>query len=526
MSKGVVTSRDGASGADDADPRAARPTPPASDAAAKAGRGTIFITLAKLWFMVTGAAIVFVLPRRLTTVEYGLYGVTIAIVSVLNDVVVKGTTQTVSKFVSQTPELAPAIKRKAFQLQALVGCGAAAAFALLAPWIAERQKDATLTPYLRLAALITASYAFYSVFVGVLNGRKDFFRQAALDAFYATVKAALIVGFVFAGLGVAGAISGFAAAAFVVLAVSLVVVGGRGRAADSPVGMGELLRFQLGLVAFLTLNNLLMRADLLLIKPLIAGGADEASAAAGVYNGVLQFAYITFQIILSITFVVFPLVSEATFKADLDTARGYIRQTVRAAVMISALPAVLFSANAAEVLRLVFPEEYTAGAPALRVVAFGMLSFAVITVLTTVISSGGRPWVSVGMVAATLAIDVALNFALIPRAGLAGAALATTAAMTAGAAMCAVYVHSRYGAVVRGLTLARVAAAAAAVYALSLVAPSGEWLASLGAGSLTVKAAVAVECAALGVVYVALLFALREVGGEEIRLAKRIAGFK
>lgn len=498
----------------------------AAQTSVKAGRGTIYITLAKLWFMATGAAIVFVLPRRLSTVEYGLYGVTIALVSVLNDIVVKGTTQTVSKFVSQTPELAPAIERKALQLQALVGCGAAAAFALLAPWIAAQQKDDSLAPYLRLAALITASYAFYSVFIGVLNGRKDFFRQAALDAFYATVKAALIVGFVFAGLGVGGAIGGFAAAAFVVLAVSLVVVGPGGGAAGSPVGFGSLLRFQLGLVTFLTLNNLLMRADLLLVKPLYGGTPDEASAAAGVYNGVLQFAYISFQIILSITFVVFPLVSEATFKADLETARGYIRQTVRAAVMISALPAVLFSANAAEVLRLVFPEAYAAGAPALRVVAFGMLSFAVITVLTTVISSGGRPWVSVAMVGATLAIDVALNLALIPRMGLAGAATATTTAMTAGAVMCGVFVYRRYGAVVRGLTLARVAAAAAGVYALSLLAPSGEWLASLGATPLMVKAAVAVEFAALGLIYLALLFAVREIGSDEVRLAKRIAGLK
>jgi peptidoglycan biosynthesis protein MviN/MurJ (putative lipid II flippase) len=159
-------------------------------------------------------------------------------------------------------------------------------------------------------------------------------------------------------------------------------------------------------------------------------------------------------------------------------------------------------------------------------VAFGMLSFAVITVLTTVISSGGRPWVSVVLVAATLAVDVALNLFLIPRLGLAGAALATTVAMTLGAAACAVWVRSRYGAVVRGLTLLRIAAAAGAVYALSALVHSGEWAAALGAGALAAKLAVVAEFAMFGVVYLALLFALREVGGEEIRLARRIAGIK
>ncbi|MBK6312975.1 MAG: oligosaccharide flippase family protein [Blastocatellia bacterium] len=163
------------------------------DVAAKAGRGTIYITASKLWFMVTGAALMFVLPRLVSVADVGVYKVVIGLVSVVNAVVVTGTIQTVSKFVSQTPEHADAIKRKALLLQVVLGGGAAAAFALAAPLVAASLNDASLTPYLRLAALITASYTFYAVFVGVLNGRKDFLRQAALDAVYSTAKVLLIV---------------------------------------------------------------------------------------------------------------------------------------------------------------------------------------------------------------------------------------------------------------------------------------------------------------------------------------------
>jgi stage V sporulation protein B len=496
----------------------------AQDVTTQAGRGTVYITASKLWFMVTGAAIVFVLPRQLTPEQLGLYNVVIALVSTVNDVVVKGTSQTVSKFVSQTPALASAIKRKAILLQCLLGGGAAALFALAAPLVAHWYNDPALTRYLRLAALITASYAFYAVFVGVLNGRREFLKQAALDALYSTSKFALIVGLTVAGFGVAGAISGFAAAAFVVLLASAMVVGLGGRAGESPVGFRHLLQFQSALIAFLLVNNLLMRADLFLVKKLISPDPGVANAAAGVYGAVLNFAYISFQIILSITFVIFPLVSEATFRADFATARSYIRQTIRATLIISALPAVLLSANAAEVLRLVYPEAFVAGAPALRVVALGMLSFAAISILTTVISSGGRPWVSVALVAATLALDVALNAALIPRLGLAGAGLATTVAMTVGALACGLYVRARYGGVAEAATVARVAAAAAAVYALSLLVPSGEWLGRIGLGPAAMKAAVTVEFALFGVLYLALLAALREIGRDEVRLVRRIVG--
>jgi O-antigen/teichoic acid export membrane protein len=505
----------------DSPPAAPRAT---DDVSTKAGRGTIYLTASKLWFMVTGAAITFVLPRVLTIEEVGEYKVVIGLVSVVNAVVVTGTIQTVSKFVSQMPDRAPAIMRKALLLQCVLGGGAAAAFALAAPLVARYGlKDEGLTFYLRLASLITASYTFYSVFMGVLNGRKEFLRQAGLDAFYSTAKMALIVGLAVAGFGLAGAISGFVAAAFLVLVVAAVVVAARG-GGESPVGFRGLLGFQTALIVFLLAYNLLMKTDLLLIKALISPDPDVASKAAGVYGAALDFAYTIFQVILSLTLVVFPLVSEATFRADAETVRGYVRQALRATIAVSALPAALFSANAAQVLGVIYPPEYAAGAPVLRVVAFGMLAFAVMTILTTVISSSGRPLVSVYAVAGTLALDAGLNVALIPRWGMAGAAIATTVAMTAGAAGCAAYVRVRFGASARVATVLRVAAAAAVVYAISLALPAGEVAARYGFAPLVAKAAVVVQFAVLGLVYVALLFALREIGRDEVRMAGRIVG--
>lgn len=496
---------------------------PAEDVATKAGRGTIYITGSKLWFMATGAAIMFLLPRVISQEQIGVYKVVIGLISIINAMVVTGTVQTVSKFVSQTPEHADAIKMKAIQLQCALGLGAAAAFAIAAPAVAASFSDPSLTPYLRIAALITAGYTFYAVFVGTLNGRKEFLRQAGLDALYSTAKMALIIASAFA-FGLTGAIFGFAAAAFVVLIASAFVVGLRGRASDSPIGFGNLLQFQIALIAFLAINNLLMKTDLFLVKATISTDPQTASAAAGAYGAALDFAYIIFQIIISLTFIIFPLVSEAVFKADLAAVRGYVQQTLRATLIISTLPAVLFSANAVEVLQVVYPPEYAAGAPALRIVALGMLSFAIITMLTSVISSSGRPWVSVSIVATTCALSAALNLALIPRFGLAGAAMATSIAMLVGAIACAVFVKTRYGGVVSIATLARVAAAGAVVYAISLMVPSDAIAVRLGLGGLLVKLAVVVEFTILGFVYLAVLIATREIGADEVRLGKKILG--
>src|SRR6476646_3480031 len=71
----------------DAEPR------PASDVATVAGRGAIYITLAKLWFMASGYGIAITLTYLLTTEEYGLYRVVINAVSIVNAVIVTGTYQ-------------------------------------------------------------------------------------------------------------------------------------------------------------------------------------------------------------------------------------------------------------------------------------------------------------------------------------------------------------------------------------------------------------------------------------------------
>src|ERR1044071_8479046 len=153
---------------------------PPADIARVAGRGTIYITAAKLWFMASGAGIYLALPRLMTVEQFGMYQVVIGVVSIINAVVVTGTSQTVSKYISQEESKAGAVKSKALKLQLPVGGGLALAFFLLAPIIANYLNDPRLANPLRLASLITLSYSFYAVFTGYFNGRKRFLTQASL----------------------------------------------------------------------------------------------------------------------------------------------------------------------------------------------------------------------------------------------------------------------------------------------------------------------------------------------------------
>src|SRR5512141_1737074 len=95
----------------------AQATPPK---AIGAGRGLLFITAAKLWFMVAGYAIQFALPRALgSPAKYGAWGIVLACVSLFNNVMVTGTVQGVSRFVAQVPTRTGAVVRAALGRQVL-----------------------------------------------------------------------------------------------------------------------------------------------------------------------------------------------------------------------------------------------------------------------------------------------------------------------------------------------------------------------------------------------------------------------
>ena len=487
-----------------------KPEEQTADIARVAGRGTIYITAAKVWFMLSGYGIHFTLPRLISAEQFGLYQVVISMISVINAVVVTGTYQTVSKFVSQDEAKAGSVKSAALKLQLLVGGGATLGVVLLAPLLAGYLNDLRITNYLRLAAAITLSYSFYAVFTGYFNGRRRFLAQAALDAAYSTMKVAFIVLLVWMGYGVWGGVGGFALAAACALTLSALVAGGeRG---SGPVRPRELFTFQAYLLVSTLVVNLLQRADLILVKALSSSDAALASENAGYYSAAVSLAGLTYQIVISVTFVVFPLVSQSTFAADHERTRAYVSNTMRYSLMIMAVFSTLLSANAREVIAVVYPANYQVGSIALSILAFSMLLFGTLYVLTTIITASGRPKISLLIGAITLAVNVGLNVLLIPRYGLNGAAIATSAAMLVGAVAAAGYVWVSFGVLLRIASALRICGCGALVIAGSRLYASTSIVWTV------------VELGTMGALYLAALILTGELGRKDLAAVRRIVG--
>jgi O-antigen/teichoic acid export membrane protein len=487
---------------------------PAVDRAVEAGKGALFIGAGKVFFILSGFIQQTLLGRLLGVAGFGTFGAINSAISMVNNTVVQATIQGVSKFTAEVDTRADAVKRAALRLQALLGLIVASAFFLGAPLIAAFERVPSYAPYYRIAAAIPFLYAIYAVFVGSANGQRRFRVQGGFDATFAAMKTVLLcLGAVVAG--VAGAFAGFACAALLIVVIAIRVVHLPRASAGEAFPMRRLLSFMLTIIAY----SILLNVELLYDQPLLhrfAAAIDPVRgvAVAGHYQALRTLALLPYQALMVVTFVIFPLVSRATFAEDRAATRAYVTQTLRLALILASAMGVALAARPETLLAITFGPAYLEGARALPVLVVGECCLALLGVTCSILNAAGRPRVALTLMAATVATGVGLAYALVPGTAL-GPDILFTMAVTAATGMAfgfllsLTYVRVRLGGSIPLATVGRVAVAVGASVLVGRVLP--------GQGRVVGLAITAVVV----VVYAVVLVALREFGpNDRAKLAK------
>ena len=397
---------------------------------ASTGKSYIYLTIAKFLSILAGYAILLFIARMLTPEDFGVYGVIVSIVSIINMVVITGTVQSVSKFVSQNEEASEYTKRKALKLQIFVAILVTGLYFALSSVIALIINDKSFTPYLRLSSLIVLFYSFYAVFMGYLNGLKQFKKQSLFDMSYSVIRAGLIIGLTFLTFTVMGSILGFSAASFLILVLALIFVGFKKVDKIADVSYKKIIKFMLPAMAFVFVLNLLLNIDLLAVKAL--SPSDISNTLSGYYSAALSIARIPYFAIISLTLLIFPFISKATAANDLKKVQYYVKQSLRFSLILLIFLAVIISSNASPILELLYPSAYSFGSQALSIVVFGLAFLGMILISANIITASGKPNISLYIGIGVVVLDFILNFILIKNYSLLGAAVATTIAMFLG----------------------------------------------------------------------------------------------
>jgi stage V sporulation protein B len=498
--------------------------------AGRAGRGGVAVLGAKVFFVVSGLAQQVLLQWAVGLAGYGAWARVQAVASIVNNVVVAGSVQGVSRVVARSLGHERAAFRSLFRVHVALAVALAILFAALSPLVAAFQGAPHIAAPLAVMAIVVLLYGTYAPVIGLLNGRAEFTRQAALDVSFATLRTGLMVGigwmFVHRGLaGVTGAALGFAAAATCIVPLAMwLAFPLRGSASeDRPApAAGEYLGELWPLAIAQLCTNAVMQVDISLLGHFLSanGGGDVTTADewVGVYRACQLFAFLPYQLLLSITQVLFPMLARARAEGDPARVRLYVERGARLAALASGMMVAVLVGVPGAVLRFAYTAEIAErGAHTLRVLALGQGAFTMLAIATTVLASLGRErrafLVTLGALGGVLSACALLT----PRAAfgemqLLSTAVATSVGLGLALAVGATEVRREVGGFIPALTAVR------ALLALSVAGAAGTLFPATGR---LVTPLVAVAIAA---VYLLVLVVSRELTRDDLHALSSLRG--
>ncbi len=230
----------------------------------------------------------------------------------------------------------------------------------------------------------------------------------------------------YVGYGVVGALIGQIVASLTVSAIAFVILSRHlnVRAVFSRVPMGfpkrELLSFNGLSVVLILLTASLYHVDILLLRP-IAG-----SQATGYYRGALMIAEFLWFVPNALQMVFLHSSSELWSKGETKRITALVSRATRYNLSLTLLLALGLAALASDFVPLYFGSEFEASVLPLLLLLPGALGFALARPIFAVGQGKGELRILIAATGTAALMNLVMNLLLIPRFGMAGAAVATS----------------------------------------------------------------------------------------------------
>lgn len=496
------------------------------EVARQSGRGGLAIVVAKLWFLVMGLVQNIILPRILGAGGFGDFRNAQSLASIFYNPIVTSSIQGGSRAVAQSADAdAPQVVRRLVTVHSALAVFFTSVFFFGAPWVAGLIKAPQISPLLRILSAVIFAYTLYSPLVGVLNGQRRFGRQALLDIVMALLRT---VGLVLGGMLVAdlaqraqGALSGFVVSSALILVLSISMVG-LGRSGTGGVSVKSHLAFMLPVWFGQIALNFLLQADVNLLRRFAGGAAEHAglsveaaSPLVGAYAATQLYCFLPYQLLLSVTFVLFPMLATAYRDNDRAAMAVYVRTGVRLALILAGAMVSITSGLSEALLKLLFQKEYWIAARSMQVLTLGFGVFAIFGIFSAVLNSLKRELASMLVTLAAVVLVAAACFLRVPGTPFGEELLWKTATSTSigillATLLAGLLVKRAAGGVVDWKSVLRVCLAVAASVTLARQLPYAGKVMTL------------VYAALVGVVYVVLLLVMRELGSADLANIKAV----
>lgn len=410
-----------------------------------------------------------VLARWLGRVEYGAVSLGIMLMAITSLLLLLGLHSGIGRFLPRYDDRAHrrGILITGFSIVVPLSIVVGGALVVLAPTIAtEIFDDPSIGPILRIFGLIIPLAATMKLTVGAVRGM-----QHAVPKVYIQNLSLPIVRFLGIGVAIAFGLGSIGIAWAYVASYTVAVTAGVYYlwrhtplfefGTEYVTSYRRLLTFSFPLLIMSTMAVVFRDIDIFLL------GYFQSTGDVGIYNVVYPIAQLLLVAVTSFGFIFMPVLSELHSEGQVEEmARLY--EVVTKWVFMATLPVFLVLVLFPELsLALTFGGEYRAGAPALAILGLGFITHTAAGPNMDLLTSIGRTRLIMYDNILVAAVNLALNFVLIPRYSFVGAAIATAVAY---ALLNVLYTYQLYRAVgAQPLTPAMVKPAVIAVALVGIV---------------------------------------------------------
>ena len=417
----------------------------------KIAKGSLVMLIGSFIFRIGGFVYRISLAYLLGPTGYGILGLTLPLIGVLQLSAEGGIPPAIAKYIAQyealnQPEMIRQIIKTSFKLIIVMGFLLSLTIFILAKPLAldVLHQPLAVVPF-QAVSLITPFSVITGELKGVFQGFYQMSNLVITKAFEQSFTIIFAIVLILANFYVAGAVIG-TAIGYMVAGVAAFILfrkyvwkhlkdtKRRSRRLNPHNNLDEpfTLRKELRLVKMLLLFSVpVVFSSLGELFMYDMGtwviGAYLPAQFVGYYAAASPIARLPLIISMAVATAVLPATSAALSVNDGELITTYINQAYRY-VTIVVLPASLgIAVFATPIISLIFPG-YVEGAEALRILALGMLFFTLYTVSGSISQGVGKPVIPMVALAIGTVIELGLSVILVPKYGIDGAALATTIA--------------------------------------------------------------------------------------------------
>ncbi len=403
-------------------------------------QASLWLTLSELFFNLSGYFTHAILGRTLGPAEYGRYGITITIATMIVVLIGRGVPVAMSKYLSEVIKTDPGeiahIKKVGWQVQIILIALTTLLYYFLAEPLAYLLNDISLAPLFKLSTLVIPAFAGASFYVYYFTGLHLFNVQSALKFFRGISKIFFIVFLAFI-FKTKGAILGHVLAPFSVFLLALMfdqknkrkindlsrsnIQNKKEKKKRKKLTWKILLNFAWPITLFMIFYEIMITIDLYMVKGLLRN-----DSLTGYYNAALTLGRLPFYAFYFLTIILLPKISETTSQKEQAKTNRIMSGAMRFLFILLIPSITLLSIFAPSALQLFYGSGYREAVPTLRILSVGLGFLTIFYILAFVLNGAGKNKIPMWTALVGMIVNIFLNYQLIPRWGIVGAGIATT----------------------------------------------------------------------------------------------------